>query len=129
MSAQDHLGTQFKMHHTPSLGGHWEKDESQMSNLRWQDDPPSAGRHMIEASTGNNKPLGVLTWNDSTISKVQVAEKWQHKGMATQMYNKAKEFTPDLKHSDNRTDAGDAWAKSTGDPVPERVQDHPEWYR
>ena len=48
-------------------------------------------------------------------------------GMATQMYNRAKEITPGLRHSDNRTDAGQGWAKSVGGPLPERVQDHPEW--
>jgi hypothetical protein len=60
------------------------------------------------------------------IKSVDVSERWQHKGMATQMFRAAQGITPGLSHSNNRTEKGNAWAKAVGGPLPPRMQDNPE---
>ena len=72
---------QFKLQHDPELGGHWQQtDRDYPGHQEWQDDPPEAGSHRITASTGNNKALGDLSWNNGVIQGVNVNENWQHKG-------------------------------------------------
>lgn len=106
MAASEHLsGLQFRMHHHTI------------------DDGNPNGHHMIEASTGNNRTLGVLTWSNGKIDNVSVKPKWERQGMATQMYQKALEITPRLRHSANRTDAGEGWAQKVGGIIPPRMQD------
>lgn len=136
MSAQDNIsGVQFKIHHESFGGGHWddapENADQPYAHKEYVEHPPEQQSHMITASTGNNKPLGHLTWDKGTIQNVEVYDpgKWGRKGMATQMYQKAREITPDLKHSDNRTPMGEQWASKVGGDKPERMQDHPEWFR
>jgi hypothetical protein len=87
--------------------------------------PLSEGSHMITAHVGKGrgKARGILTWDRGVIQKVDVDDDMQHKGMATQMYEHAKTITPGLAHSNNRTDAGEGWAKAVGGPRPPRMQD------
>lgn len=82
---------------------------------------------MLTALAGNNRPLGHMTWDKGVVKGVHVNESQQHKGIATQMWEHANKITPGLSHSSNRSDQGNAWAKKVGGPLPERVQDHPEW--
>ena len=61
------------------------------------------------------------------VHHVDTKPDYQRKGVATQLLNVAKSVAsstgrPDVKHSTRRTDSGDAWAKSTGDPVPPRLR-------
>ena len=60
-----------------------------------------------------------IVGSDGTIGNVYVHPAHTRKGIATGMYNYAKQLGLDVKHSENRTQSGDAWAKSTGDPLPE----------
>ena len=55
-----------------------------------------------------------------TIWGVEVAEKHQKKGLATAMYHHAQRQGIPIKHSEWRTDAGDAWAKKVGGTIPKR---------
>jgi hypothetical protein len=52
------------------------------------------------------------------VKDVIVADEHQRKGVATGMWNYAKQQGLNPEHSDSRTPAGDAWAASTGDYVP-----------
>lgn len=134
MAASDHLnGHQFRLHHDPPLvTGHYEDDPEgeYPGKQRWVDEDPATGHHILSASTGNNKPLGLMTWNKGVVGNVEVfdPDKWGRRGMATQMWQKANEITPGLRHSNNRSDMGDAWVKKVGGQAPERMQDHPEWF-
>jgi hypothetical protein len=137
MSADDRhnlSGSQFRLHHENFGGGHWEdaepNDEHPYAHKDYVEHAPADQSHMLWASTGNNRPLGHMTWDQGVINKVEVYDpaKWGNRGMATQMYQKAQEITPGLKHSDNRSEMGENWARKVGGKRPERMQDHPEWF-
>lgn len=72
------------------------------------------------------KNIGALTSKDGTIDQVRVHSDSRRQGVATQMLRLANfargrtgEAGP-LEHSETRTPAGEAWAKSTGDKLPAR---------
>jgi hypothetical protein len=136
MVASDNISPhQFKLKHESYGGGHWEdaSGQSEASKgepivpVNYVEHPVSQGSHMItaHAGKGTGKALGMLTWTKGVIQKISVNENQQHKGMATQMYEHAKTITPGLAHSNNRTDAGEGWAKAVGGPRPPRMQDDP----
>ena len=71
--------------------------------------------------------VGDMSWNDKTgeIQELYVNPGFRRKGVATELFNKADDYyyDPDnekwVRHSPNRTEAGDAWAKAVGGmPVP-----------
>lgn len=136
MSAQDNLGPQFRMHVENYGGGEWKEgfpadEHHPYEHPHYIERPVEEQSHMVWASTGNNKALGHMTWDKGVVNAVEVynTDRWGRKGMATQMWNRAREITPNLRHSSNRSDMGNAWAKKVGGELPERVQDHPEWYK
>lgn len=61
------------------------------------------------------------------IDKIEVAEKFRRQGVATGLLEEARrlstvdENVPYVVHSASRTPDGEAWAKSTGDALPERT--------
>lgn len=70
--------------------------------------------------------IGEMSWHkDGEIKNLTVQDTHQRRGIATTMYDIAKSATAKknvaLRHSPQRTDMGEAWAKSTGDPLPLRV--------
>jgi len=78
------------------------------------------GEVRIEASHPEHGYLGSMRIGKyGDIKDVRVGEPFRRKGVATGMWNyaKAQGFNP--QHSDSRTKEGDAWAKSTGDYLPE----------
>jgi 8-oxo-dGTP pyrophosphatase MutT (NUDIX family) len=74
-----------------------------------------------------------LAWSGDTgeIHDVWVPESQHRRGIATELYRRAKEITPHLKHSDTRTPAGKAWsqtvANSDGDRYVTCDQGHEHW--
>lgn len=54
------------------------------------------------------------------IAMVQVADEHQRRGVATALHDYAKQDVPELGHSERRSDAGDAWARKIGGPLPKR---------
>ena len=73
--------------------------------------------------------LGHLHWSARTgeILDVHVAPGARRKGAATAMLKAARDVAaktgvPEPVHSGDRSDQGDAWAKSTGEPLPERMK-------
>lgn len=97
MSAQDHLnGFQFTKATPKSMGG------SQF--------------HRLESNAG------YMEWSHKTgeIHNIQINGAMQRQGHGTAMWNQAHEIASSTrgvkppKHSPQRTDAGDAWAKKVG---------------
>lgn len=82
----------------------------------------------VRASHPEHGEVGHLYWHPrtGTIRDVLVLGEHQGKGVATKMYQKAQEVAattkkvPAPKHSQDRTDAGDAWAKKVGGKLPRK---------
>jgi hypothetical protein len=83
----------------------------------------------IHKETGER--VGFASWSQSgNLWEIGVSEGHRRKGVATGMWNHAQNVAdsaagkgvnkriPMVEHSQNRTESGDAWAKSTGDGVP-----------
>lgn len=80
------------------------------------------GNHLIEAYHNKAGHIANLEWDreTGTIRNVDVAENHRRQGLATAMFNHAKELhslnknIPIPVHSAARTPEGDAWARSVG---------------
>ena len=86
-------------------------------------------RHTVVAETNDGDYVGNLEWysrGNNHISDLFVEENYRREGVATEMFNYAHEMAKTTrgvqppKHSPDRTDEGDSWAKSTGKRVPKR---------
>jgi len=89
--------------------------------------PISIGMYRADEESSATR-IGTLQVKPSgEVHHVDTEPDYQRKGVATQLLNVAKSVAsstgkPAVKHSTRRTDSGDAWAKSTGDPVPPRLR-------
>lgn len=73
------------------------------------------------------------------VANVFVNKQFRRQGVASKMWDMAQQPHPDphdrrgpLRHSPDRTDAGDAWARSVGGEIPEQTPDvewSAEWQR
>lgn len=68
----------------------------------------------------NSDYAGYLNWNDHDrfISDVGVQPEHQRKGIATEMLRRAREITPDLRHSTQLSADGEEWARKVGSSEP-----------
>lgn len=87
------------------------------------------GGHQVTATLGE-EPVGLLDWAKATgkIEKITVAKEHRRKGIATALLAEGKRVAKEkgLKepiHSERRSEAGDAWAKSLKEPLPTRKSD------
>jgi GNAT superfamily N-acetyltransferase len=64
--------------------------------------------------------VGRITWwgNDGEVANLHVEPQYQRRGVATELWNRAKQVQPDLKHSDEQTEEGQAWAHTTASYTP-----------
>ena len=117
MAADEHLGAQFEYTGTQKWmfpGGH---------GGEW---------HTVVAKIGDEE-VGDMLWNAERIGGLGVQEEHRRKGIATGLWNKAKEVAkqnkdiPKPRHSPERTDAGDAWARKVGGKLPPRVPVEENW--
>ena len=76
-----------------------------------------------------SKTLGHLRWSSERgeILDIQVVPDARRKGVATSMYKAAKDIaaktgTAIPVHSNDRSDMGNKWAKSTGEKLPKRLK-------
>ena len=85
-------------------------------------------RHRVVAEDRSDY-VGELEWfsrGNNHISNIFVEPNYRRQGVATDMWNYAHEIAKTTRgvqpprHSPDRTDDGDAWAKSTGKRVPKR---------
>ena len=87
------------------------------------------GGHQVLAHQ-DSKPIGKREWASGTgkIHEVFVSKPHRRKGVATALLNESRKIAKDkgLKvpvHSERRSDAGDSWAQSLGEKLPERKSD------
>lgn len=82
--------------------------------------------HEVAALSYGGDRIGHLRWNRHEIGDVDVHEDFQRQGIATTLWHHANMVAeneprvPRPKHSADRTDAGDAWARSVGGRLPRR---------
>jgi len=91
--------------------------------LRHEVDDATGGKpqHVIRAFSGE-KDIGHMRWNPKEILGVDISPEHRRKGVATEMWNMGQGLRPKPKHSSDRTDEGDAWARSVGGRLPRRQQ-------
>ena len=89
------------------------RDEYEGTPQQLELDPKDSGRALI----------GMLRWDDTadipTIVDVSVDENYRRRGIATAMFNRAKEKQSGLEHSEVLTDDGAAWAVSADVTLPQ----------
>jgi hypothetical protein len=83
-----------------------------------------SGLHKIVAMYGDTR-VGHMAWNAKEIHGVDVADPHQRRGLATEMWNWGQEMRPRPKHSSDRTNQGDAWARAVGGKLPRRRMGNP----
>jgi hypothetical protein len=87
--------------------------------------PPKASQALVIAHLPGVGPdlgysyedyVGHLSWFTDTgmIQYVRIRDGYRRKGVATAMFDKAKEVTPSLHHSEDLTDDGKAWSQVVG---------------
>lgn len=90
-----------------------------------------AGIRMLSHDYNDPKSeeIGKFEWHKKTgeILNVDVDKAHRRKGVATSMLNAAKNISakkglPPVVHSNDRSDMGDKWAKSTGEELPKRLK-------
>ena len=77
----------------------------------------------IEAKAGD-VVIGRMLWHKSNgdIEKLWVATSFRRQGIATAMWRLSQTFEMPAKHSEWRTNDGDAWARAIGGELPPRLQ-------
>lgn len=77
----------------------------------------------------HDNQIGEMTWNKERgeILDIRVPKGVRRKGVATAMYKAAKDVAKrtgvaEPVHSADRSDLGQKWAKSTGEPLPKRLK-------
>jgi ribosomal protein S18 acetylase RimI-like enzyme len=99
-----------------------------LSDLQFQYRPPEMGSsaHQLIAISGAQQ-VGTMKWNAAGVQSLEVSHELRRRGVATALWGegqrlaqqkKGRIVTP--KHSAQRTNAGDAWARSVGGPLPRR---------
>jgi hypothetical protein len=91
--------------------------------LRYEKPNMDLPRHLITASKGpHDEPVGMMSWHPQKhhVTGVNVDEEHRRQGLATAMWNMSQSIRPKPVHSADRTNAGDAWAKSVGGRLPRR---------
>ena len=80
--------------------------------LVFNDDEPALLRIRAEDTTG--RMIGTLSWWSDTgeVYNVSVREEYRRQGVATAMWDQAKEHEPRLHHSDDLSQDGAAWAQT-----------------
>lgn len=82
--------------------------------------------HQIRALSQHGGEMGTMIWNSKGIRNIGTTPGMERRGIATAMWNEghrvaaANRRVPAPKHSNQRTNAGDAWARSVGGSLPRR---------
>jgi GNAT superfamily N-acetyltransferase len=79
------------------------------------------------AAVRDGQPLGSMVWSSRAIQNIEVEPEHQRQGIGRALWNEGHRLAQDNaripapKHSTDRTDQGDAWAKAVGGRVPRRL--------
>lgn len=84
--------------------------------------------HEIKVYDKDDDKVGHIQWHEGTgeLLSVDVNDAYQRRGIATALHRMATQLSgeygvPAPKHSADRSDQGDAWAKAVGGPLPKRL--------
>ena len=96
--------------------------------VQFQYHPPEMGAdyHRVTAQIGE-KNVGHMVWSSNQVRNVAVNEEYQRQGIGRGMWNEGHRLAeenarvPKPKHSADRTEAGDAWARSVGGRLPRKT--------
>jgi hypothetical protein len=84
--------------------------------------------HHLELFSNDHSPVGRLEWSHETgeIHNIDVAKNHRRRGVATAAYQLAHRLASEYgvtppKHSRDRSDQGDAWARAVGGELPTRL--------
>lgn len=79
-------------------------------------------RHIIEAHHEDGSKVGEMSWYGTTgmVHHIDVEPEHSRRGLATAMWGMAQDAPKRPKHSADRTDKGDAWARTVSGPLPRR---------
>jgi hypothetical protein len=86
------------------------------------------GGYVMVGAPKTGEVIGNMSWKPTgEINRIRVNKPERRQGLATTMLGIAKEASikqsgNPLQHSRERTDDGEAWAKSTGDQLPPRIK-------
>ena len=82
-----------------------------------------------EPGTEKARVMGDIQWHKDTgeITSIGVKPRYQRMGVANTLFHEAhkaarEQGLAEPKHSEDRTDMGDSWAKQAGGEVPERMK-------
>lgn len=86
-------------------------------DLTFEHRPPTRrypNDHQLRAHAPDGTEAGHITWfeDDGEIAGVETHPDYQRRGLATELHRRAREISPHLTHSDDRTDSGEQWVKS-----------------
>jgi GNAT superfamily N-acetyltransferase len=82
--------------------------------------------HNVIARTPEGGFVGNMRWSAKQVRNVMVNPEHQRQGVGTAMWNEGQRLAetnariPAPKHSPDRTNEGDAWARSVGGRLPRR---------
>ena len=82
-------------------------------------------RHEVTAMLGETQ-VGRMQWTHRAIRSIDTEPEYARQGVATAMWNEGHRLAeqhariPKPKHSTDRTDMGDKWAKAVGGRLPRR---------
>lgn len=98
-----------------------------LSDIQFQYHAPgmASGSHRITAES-EGKNVGHLLWSSQQVRNIAVSPDMQRQGIGTALWNEGHRLAsenariPKPKHSPDRTNEGDAWARSVGGRLPRR---------
>lgn len=96
-------------------------------NAPWEQN--MVGYHEIKLFDKDSDQVGRLEWHKDRgeVLNINVHPEYQRKGVATAMWNMAHQLSSEYgvtppQHSADRSDNGEAWAKTTGASLPKRLK-------
>lgn len=103
--------------------------DEHLSGIQFEYLPPTMAlrTHVLNAKTEAGEYIGVLHWGRKQIENLRVEAGHQRQGVAKALWHEGHRLAaenariPKPKHSADRTDAGDAWARSVGGRLPRRL--------
>jgi ribosomal protein S18 acetylase RimI-like enzyme len=86
--------------------------------------------HVFGGTANWHGSVGRMAWHHKTgeILNIEAYEPWRRQGVATSLLGEARRIAGETRgvrpprHSADRTDLGEKWARSTGDRLPKRKQ-------
>ena len=85
------------------------------NEMRMKEDLGHSGKGMqggISAHLPDGTMVAGIGWGHDRVKQVQVHPDWTRRGIATELFQQAKQLRPRLRHSDDLTDLGQQWKKS-----------------